>query len=49
MIEFTHQIPTKIILGPDKLGQLGTELAAFGKKVLVVMIPVIIMDLRRLL
>ena len=36
MIEFTHQIPTKIIFGPDKLGQLGTELAAFGKKVLVV-------------
>ena len=28
MIEFTHQIPTKIIFGPDKLGQLGTELAS---------------------
>ena len=36
MIEFTHEIPTKIIFGPDKLGQLGKELAAFGDKVLIV-------------
>ena len=36
MIEFTYSIPTKIIFGPDKTGELGQELSRFGKNVLIV-------------
>lgn len=36
MYSFDFQIGTKVIFGPDRLGTLGSELAAFGKKVLLV-------------
>ncbi|MCR8631725.1 iron-containing alcohol dehydrogenase [Paenibacillus radicis (ex Xue et al. 2023)] len=36
MNSFQFQNPTKLLFGPDKLNQLGQEISAYGKKVLLV-------------
>lgn len=36
MFSFDYNIGTKVVFGPDRLGSLGAELSAFGKKVLLV-------------
>ena len=35
MNSFIYDIPTKVYFGPNQLGNLGKELAAYGKKVLL--------------
>lgn len=35
MSRFVYDIPTKVYFGPDQLGNLGPELAKYGKKVLM--------------
>jgi len=36
MNSFQFQIPTKLLFGPDMLDQLGAEVSAYGKKILLV-------------
>ena len=35
MNSFIYDIPTKVYFGPNQLGNLGKELATYGKKVLL--------------